>query len=570
MGWRARLSWCAVAGVVLVAPGAAGAKLALISGKLSKPRYTVIALAANGTARTVRASTGRFSLRPPASVVTLQLRAPNGRYAGAIVVGGGGTRVIVGVRAGAGLGKINVFVGKGFARVARTLRGRWVAASRWVRARGGVPIGNGRNAGLVRSKPPRHPPPGDLDADGVPDVLDIDVNGNLILNNLDRSNATRSSLIASQAAWETPPNFVKSSLGEWIWQTANADAAGFTDGQAETGLSTIGYLVIGIEYGGSVELDCGQPQSRANPTIGGLIYCTKGGTGRVFKGDNQCCTPPSAWPRFPDGYDPDGDGFGNLTPNPGAARSGPSAFFLSHGATTAQIGTGDLLIQRVTTNGVETDFPSTIQYVFATVPALVSYSDGQGDSARVSYPVQGPDCGIVGCSPGPGASRETAFPVAAGANGDAVVTVTFWRPQRKPIPGEPNYGSPGAWTDIGRLAYGLGINETANGGTVSGRCPQSSYSATDPNLTKLDPAYAAMAGAGFTDLAGDRPANRGNTLTYKVDLTRCLSSLGLSFDLGQTRVVDLTATACGQNNCLQSGQSSGADSANQSFFFKRK
>ena len=204
--------------------------------------------------------------------------------------------------------------------------------TRWARAKNGVPIGAGR-FGLVRSTLPRHAPAGDLDADGVPNVLDIDVNGNLIVNNVDHTKVVRGSLIAGQAAAEAPSNFVKSSLGEWIWETANANAAGFSDAQADTGLSTIGYLVIAIQDGGSVELDCGQPQSRANPTIGGLIYCTKGGTGRVFKGDNQCCTPPTAWPRFPDQYDPDGDGFGSLTPNPSAARAGPSALFLAHGAT---------------------------------------------------------------------------------------------------------------------------------------------------------------------------------------------------------------------------------------------
>ena len=50
-----------------------------------------------------------------------------------------------------------------------------------------MPIGNGRNDGFVRSKPPRHPPAGDLDADGIPDSLDVDQNGNLILNQYDRT-----------------------------------------------------------------------------------------------------------------------------------------------------------------------------------------------------------------------------------------------------------------------------------------------------------------------------------------------------------------------------------------------
>ena len=40
--------------LVLVAPAAAAARPAPISGKLSKPGYTVIALADNGTASSVR------------------------------------------------------------------------------------------------------------------------------------------------------------------------------------------------------------------------------------------------------------------------------------------------------------------------------------------------------------------------------------------------------------------------------------------------------------------------------------------------------------------------------------
>ena len=274
-----------VNGSSLKLPGAVSARIAAIRGKLTKPGYTVIALAANGKMTSARAGRGTFALRPPATAVTVQLRAPNGVYGGPIVIAveKRGKLAITGVRAGANLGAISVNARHGYAKVGRKPPTRWVDVTRWARAKNGVPTGAGR-FGLVRSALPRRAPAGDLDADGVPNVLDIDVNGNLIVNNVDRAKVARGLLIAGQAAGETPSNFVKSSLGEWIWETANADAAGFTDGQADTGLSTIGYLVIGIQDGGSVELDCGQPQTRANPTIGGLIYCTEGGTGRVFKG----------------------------------------------------------------------------------------------------------------------------------------------------------------------------------------------------------------------------------------------------------------------------------------------
>jgi hypothetical protein len=88
---------------------------------------------------------------------------------------------------------------------------------------------------------------------------------------------------------------------------------------------------------------------------------------------------------------------------------------IKHGATTAQIGSGDVLIQRVTSGGVETQYTSTLGFVFATVPALVSYDDGQGHSRTVSYPVPGPQINTQGGPPIPGGpgTRSNPFPVAA-------------------------------------------------------------------------------------------------------------------------------------------------------------
>ena len=92
-------------------------KLAKVSGKLSVRGYTVIALAASGKAKTDRAARGKFKLRPPTKKVTLQLRAPDGTYAGPMVVAKAkhGTEAIVGIRAGAKLGKVEVKPDEGYA-----------------------------------------------------------------------------------------------------------------------------------------------------------------------------------------------------------------------------------------------------------------------------------------------------------------------------------------------------------------------------------------------------------------------------------------------------------------------
>ena len=93
-----------------------------ITGKLSKPGYTIVALDRDGRASLARAGP-KFKLKPTAKRVTLHLRARNGTYAGPIVAAREeqGKRAVVGVRAGAKLGAVTVKRRKGFAKVERDL-----------------------------------------------------------------------------------------------------------------------------------------------------------------------------------------------------------------------------------------------------------------------------------------------------------------------------------------------------------------------------------------------------------------------------------------------------------------
>jgi len=516
LGVRSRtFLWCCAAAVLaLVTPAAAATRFAPIGGTLSKRGYTVIALAADGKASSVRASRGGFSLRPPAGRVTLQLRAPDGIYAGPIVIGSDqhGARAIVGVRAGARLGRITINVRRGCASVARRVAKRWVDTSRWARARKGVPIGAG-NFGRVRSKPPRVSPPGDLDADGVPDRLDVDINGNLILNNVDRS--TRSRAHAAQA--DSPFYIATSLFGGWYGNAVNANARSVTNADIDRSLATNEYVAIGL-LPGSPELDCGGAPDPNNPQgwTGGLSYCTRGGTGAMVL---TVPTYPSFEP-FPACCDPDGNGYGTLTNN--SHLPPPGSFSLKPNATSSQIRTGDVLIQRVTSNGVTTDTPTMLPFVFATTPGLVAYDDGQGNAARINYPVASKN--------GPG-SLFNGFPVAAGPNGDVAVKLTFWRPQRKSIPPEP-----GAWTDIGKLSYMAGIQSVGATNVPGGNCPKSSYSVNDSNLS-----LPQDGNPGVTDLATDQPANPANTITFTLNVTNCLAASGLAWNPGEEVLIHFWA-----------------------------
>ena len=511
---------CLAASVVFLAASAPTlAAPKRITGKLSKSTYTVIALAADGEASSVRVKRRSFRLSPPATRVTLHLRAKNGTYAGPIVTGRKkkGSRAILGVRAGARLGRIDVR--RGYAKLTKQLPKEWVDKKRWARARRGVPIG-ARRFGRVRSRPVRGTVPGDLDLDGIPDPLDVDDDGNLVLDNLDRSPGARAAQAESGFG-------IHSDLGLPIYDTANANAPGSTDEQIETTLPRLGILHVNILPGDSAELDCGA-----------LVYCSRGGTGRVPVNRN----PPSG-PSFPECCDADGDGFGTLPTAPGLPP-GAQSLTLLHGANTAQIGTGDVLIQRVTTGGVESEFAASVQFVFATGVALISYADTAGNSATVPYPVAGYQPG----PPGPG-TIDNPFPVAAGADGNVVLTVTFWRPQRRPIPPEP-----GVWTDIGGLTYATGLSG------VGLACPQSALSTTDPNLTPSPVGGMGgtlTMGGGFTDLAPDRPASTPNTFTYTLNVTQCLGSLGRSWSPGETLGLSFVGV-------------SGTDQVEQGVNFKRQ
>ena len=151
---------------------------AKIRGEVDRAGYIVVALAADGKARSARG--GSFAIDPPAKVVTIQIRDSGGNYLGPLVAKGKGGRVVVGVRAGAKLGKIRIL--EGYARPVRQPPRKSLDAGRTAVARKGVPIGVGRR-GLVRARGHGGVGPGhDRDGDGIPGAFDVDDDGDLVLD----------------------------------------------------------------------------------------------------------------------------------------------------------------------------------------------------------------------------------------------------------------------------------------------------------------------------------------------------------------------------------------------------
>jgi hypothetical protein len=495
----------AVASALLITAAPARAEPKPITGKLAKGNFTVVAIADSGKARAVVAKGKRFKLVPPAKKVTLHLRGADGVYAGPVVIARKGQdRVIVGVKAGAKLGILKVL--KGYAKPKRKLAKKFVDRSRTARAKKGVPVGAGA-FGRVKSKAGSLSGPGrDHDADGIPGAFDIDDDGDLVLDNFERNPSAK--LFPAPGApapvLRSPSEFhVFSNLKLDLERSLNANAAAVTDAQIDQALESTQTLAVQVASGEEVELDCG-----------GLGYCSAGGTGRSLEGARP----------FPDDFDSDSDGFGLLSVGP------TGDFQLLTGAKGSEIGTGDAYVERIRNGSRESELPGVLNYAFSTTPALVSWSAGAA-SGTISYPAS------------PGAPGSTGSPIVVGGTGDAIVTLTFWRPQRRPIAGEAS-----EWVDIGLLKYSADVPNGPSGGGGApgpgpGGCPSSTYTTADPNLS--------VTADGLVDSAADQPANPANTLTFSVNLTRCLAAAGQAWTTGQRLQVDIQARSEFGDNAAQ-------------------
>ena len=554
-----------------------------VTGKLSKPGYTVVALDAHGEARAYTATKRRFRVRAPARRVTLHLRDADGRYAGPIVLDRArrGKRAIVGVAAGAALGRVKVKAGRGFATVTKELPARRVDEKRFARAHRGAPIGAGV-FGRVRSRAARGPRD-DRDLDGIPDALDIDDDGDLVLDNLERPAGAGASQAEStfglHAFTGTGPN-PQDTVNANARLPGNADAPAFSDAELSAVFARYGEVLVGIPDP-AAELDCGGMPDPADPDgwIGGLPYCTRGGTGDALtRGGVLGGTEP--FPGPPGGYfDPDGDGLGSLvgpteapqlhlaprvTACPDRAQRDPSI--------PSQICTGDELIERVP--GSPQVFVGNVPEVIATNTTLESYRDGAGNQTAIPYP-------LAPGSPGTPGGELPIFPCPSGAPspceaaGDMTLTLEVWQPQRRPIGQGASREAcldndpPCAWVDVGGLTYQVGVGGFSWGGTSGYHCPQSSLSTT-MGPGELRPAELGEVGGsidqagGFTHLAADRAADPANVIIFSVNITRCLADLNaelqrqgspdtLSWPQGEVR--ELQFVGRGPGNVIASGTS---------------
>ncbi len=509
----------------LLATSVAPAGAATITGKLSKSGYTVVAISTGGKSASVKAKRGAFKLEAPGKIVTLHLLDKKGHYAGPIVVGGSGAKVVVGVKAGAKLGK--VAVRDGYAKPVKRPSGRFVARSRTAKAKRGVPVGargygmvSGARAAAIGIRPSADRPVREFDAgdagtdpdgDGVPTALDIDTNANGVIDAVD-------------PAAPRPAGFgVFSQLVLDLDQSVNASAVGITPDRIDRAMAD-NLTIVFTNVKSGTELDC---QS--------LTYCSLGGTGRVQK-------PPEeggGGEAFPSCCDTDGDGMGTIS----GGSQGPSGaeFRLAPHATGEQIHSGDVMTE--VTGGDR--FLGSLGFVFKTVPAVKQLTDSGGATVAFGYPVAA------------GAIGTKTNPIVLPTTSSGPMSFTVWRPQRRPIKGAGEGRSP---IDIGLLDYQVqlpnapGAPMPTPGSAAAPQCPQSAFATTDPNLTATGGTLGAV-----RDARGDAPADAAQTLSFSLDLGACITSRGGTVSHGSDFHLAISAVS-------QSGNS--VDHADQVIYFR--
>ena len=260
-----------------------------------------------------------------------------------------------------------------------------------------------------------------MDADGIPDALDIARDGDLDLNDVERNTTAAARASQAQSQWG------KLSMGAvrvCTWRSApvrdrghppasepvNANAPGVSEAEINAAMVSYGRLQTGADWPNhpyvSGELDCG-----------GLSYCSAGGTGMHLDGLFPFAENPEP---FPARCEANGNGLGSLEANPIMPGMGVQTgldLLLAPHATADQIRAGDVLLVHATCKpnagdgpfspcqegSLQAELTTTLASVFATVPALASYTDRLG-THEVSYPI----------APG------TTLPVAAPAAGTDV------------------------------------------------------------------------------------------------------------------------------------------------------
>ncbi len=500
--------------------GTASATAATVSGTLTGGRgLHVVVVQSNGTSKktTITSTKGTFKVvGATLAGASIQLVSKNGTYFGPVLLGGSGTKVYATIK-GSGNLVLGTFKRKSGYAAALAPAGRYFTTAAYtVTAKSGKPVGAGK-LGLIKVGNGKSTLKGyngqgrDADLDGIPGAFDIDDNGNLIIDNVDRTTRSGRSLRrfspALRAICPTPdqPQPAGCTPPDGTPSGGTPSGGTTTEFKLFSNFKLTDATSINVSIPGITGIDA--LIDAAVPTTVTLATQVMGATSSTLDClGNTYCAPHGTYPLVNSVAATYTGAFLNLSKGTtGDAQITP-------GAARTDIGSGNAFLQ---IDGA-TSYPGVLNFVFNTAPALKSYNVGAGEQTLI-YDASG-----VSAS---GMTPSTPITTTAGATS---ITVTFWRPQRSALSSEAWFGSANPWTDIGGLAYRADTPNAPTGSTK--RSCAGGYSAGSAN------GVAVTAGTdGVVDPALDAEASAANTISWTIDLATCfdwsLMATGTTFDL---------------------------------------
>ena len=395
---------------------------------------------------------------------------------------------------------------------------------------------------------------GDCDGDGVPNVVDVDDNGNRILDAVDAVSAATTARL--NLFFGLRPSFAnqlnvysgatRASINSYLSQNSGGDGLGmnfFLDQQ---------YLDPGNGTAlQNVWLSCttGQPwcaPGTGTATISGLsdtpplrpglarFQQIPWGTYFGASCDTSACTPLT------------GSDANSLA---GVSRQGPSKPPTWIGAVRptstdalANVVPGDVLtINTRSASGVVATQPTTISPYFVTSPALASYGPADGSLTPVSYP-------LAPTTPG----TSPSWPIQVDSSGR--IKVRLWRPQRFALPGES-----AEYYDIGGLRWGVSVESYTDSNSVYHQgtlqfCQTSDLVGVTANASAND--KVQFTDSSPLDVATDVAQKDSRVLGFTVDVGACLAAGGYPTVSGtKTRITLLAQGAALPGGANETGMS---------------
>ncbi|MGI9117354.1 MAG: hypothetical protein ACR2JV_06935 [Gaiellales bacterium] len=428
----------------------ATADAATLSGTLAGGKgLQIIVVQATGTGKKVRITSGSGRFRVAGVSLggaSVQIVDDAGAYVGPIVLGGAKTNVYETIK-GSGNLALGAIRQKGDYAIAAVPTTRlYTTRAYTVTAKGGRPIGAGRlgrvKVGNGRGALRGYDGPGhDTDLDGIPGVFDVDDNGNLILDNVDRTGRAGLLLRAStarQTICPAPPQPLTPGCvpAGGTTPTGGGASAAATEFHLFSNFkltdpSSINLYLAGTTAAVQPLIDAAFPRTLILATQ--IVGATSGTLDCL--GNAYCASHATAGVLYP-------------LVNGAAATYAGSALGISAGptgdaqitpgATPDEIGAGDAFIE----NAGGRAYPGMLNFAFSTAPAVYSYQTAAAATEQViAYDaITGRAAGNIGMDP--------ATPILVGSDG--LITLKWWRPQRPALAGE---ASASGWIDIGGLQY---------------------------------------------------------------------------------------------------------------------